>query len=55
MYKVFFDIHYGAGNPQPRQHPADSTDDLDEAIKTAKLCYGYVMKGNTIIADYRVH
>ncbi len=42
MYKVYFNTYHGRGHPVARPHKAHETEDLDEAIQTAKNCYGWV-------------
>jgi len=51
MYKVFFDIWRGFSSPT--SHPAGVFESLDDAKDCASKCHGYIMSGNSLIADYR--
>lgn len=52
MYHVYFEVWRGFSSPT--LHPAGSFETLDEAVSVARVCYGYVQHGRSIIKDYRI-
>jgi hypothetical protein len=54
-YKVYFNTFHGAGHPSARANKANDTDDYDDAVCTAKACYGWIEEDGRRIASYEIH
>lgn len=53
-YTVFFKTFHGSGQPVARPHKAQVTDNLEDAIQTAKNCYGWVEEEGRKIKDFSI-